>query len=164
MMHFERPKMYQVWIMTRTLPVFDQIHITFSMIIVCHLTFSWIVLNVVTISRDLTRVKYTFKNLRWVSYFSRSVINRIYFPWFVISKRYISWTVTRRLSIIYLCVLVNVSEQTTSEISCTRGTVMDYLHETSLICVIVLERDIMASLLPLATHMQKTIILILSIW
>jgi hypothetical protein len=164
MMHFERPKMYQVWIMTRTLPVFVQIHITFSMIIVCHLTFSWIVLNVVTISRDLTRVKYTFKNLRWVSYFSRSVINRIYFPWFVISKRYISWTVTRRLSTIYLCVLVNICEQTTSEISCTRGTVMDYLHETSLICVIVLERDIMASLLPLATHMQKTIISILSIW
>ena len=116
MMHFERPKMYQVWIMTRTLPVFVQIHITFSMIIVCHLTFSWIVLNVVTISKDLTRVKYTFKNLRWVSYFSRSVINRIYFPWFVISKRYISWTVTRRLSTIYLCVLVNICEQTTSEI------------------------------------------------
>ena len=38
-------------------------------------------------------------------------------------------------------------------VTCTRGTVMFYLHETALIWVISLGHDIMASLLPLVIQM-----------
>jgi len=86
--------------------------------------------------------KHTFNNLRWVSYFSRSVIIIIYFPLNMISKKYFSWIVMRPLYPSHLCELVyNVYKQTTPEIpevTCTRRTIMDFLHETSLIWVISL--------------------------
>ena len=85
--------------------------------------------------------KRNFNNLRWVSYFSRSAIIIIYFPRNVISKKYFSWIVMRSLPPSELCVSVNIYKQTTPEIqevACTRHTIMDFLHETSLIWVISL--------------------------
>ena len=85
--------------------------------------------------------KRTFNSLRWASYFSRSVIIIIYFPWNVISKKYFSWIVMRPLSPSHLHVSVNFYKQTTPEIpevTCTRRTMMFFLHETSLIWVISL--------------------------
>ena len=85
--------------------------------------------------------KRTVNNLRWVSYFSRSVIIISYFPWNVISKTYFSWIVMRPLSPSHLCVSVIFYKQTTPEkpeVTCTRRTMMVFLHETSLIWVISL--------------------------
>jgi hypothetical protein len=79
----------------------------------------------------------------------------MYFPWNVISKKYFSWTVMRPISSTQRCVSGNICKQTLPEIACTRLTIMIFLHETSLIRVISLGGEIMASLLPIATHMQK---------
>ena len=75
----------------------------------------------------------------WVSYFSRSVIIIIDFPLNVISKKYFSWPLMRSLSFPHLCVPVNVCKQKSQEIpevTCTRRTIIDFLHETPLIWVI----------------------------
>jgi len=58
------------------------------------------------------------------------VIKISYFPQTAINKMYLLSTVMRLLSTIHLCVLGNVCKQTTleiTEVTCTRGTVMDYL-------------------------------------
>ena len=93
-------------------------------------------------SREVTRIKRTFNNLRWVSYSSRSVIIIIDFLWNVISKQYFSWTEMRPISPTQHCVSPgNVYKQTSPEIpevTCTRCTIMGFLHETSLIWVISL--------------------------
>ena len=57
----------------------------------------------------------------------------------MISKKYFSWPLMRSLSSTHLCVSVNVCKQKSQEIpevTCTRRTIMDFLHETPLIWVI----------------------------
>ena len=54
----------------------------------------------------------------------------------MISQNYFSWTVIRPLSPTHLCVSVNFCKQTTQEIpggTCTRRTIMYFLHETPLL-------------------------------
>ena len=57
----------------------------------------------------------------------------------MISKKYFPWPLTRSLSSPHLCVSVNICKQKSQEIpevTCTRRTIMDFLHETPLIWVI----------------------------
>ena len=92
-----------------------------------------------TISREVTRNENVLLTI-YVGFHivPRSVIIIIYFPWNVISKQYFSWTVMRLISPTQHCVSVNVYKQTLPEVTCTRRTIMGFLHETSLIWVISL--------------------------
>jgi hypothetical protein len=89
---------------------------------------------------------------------SWSVISWIYFSWTVMSKKYFSPTVMRPLSLAHCSVSVNVCKQTTREMpeaTCTRSTIVDYLHEKPLIWGVILWLVYFHSL-----HIYKTIILI----
>ena len=109
-----------------------------------------------TISREVTRNENVLLTI-YVGFHivPRSVIIIIYFPWNVISKQYFSWIVMRPISPTQRCVSGNVYKQTSleiTEVSCTRRTIMSFLHETSLIWDYQPGGEIMTSLLPVVTQ------------